>query len=390
VVEAVAVFRSARAAAIIPADPAREGAPSMNTVSYCKHFGFDRYQRQRFLSFLQFDAGDAQRIEVLHKQVIDPNVDSIVSGFYGYLLDVPEFSDILHRGFDLDRLEQKQKDYLLALGRDYGSERYFEERLRIGITHARIGLPLSYYEVASHILVELILDRVPDPPGESSIEYPAMVATLLRICSLDVALAIEIYHRSKLDELQEQAESLRATDRALRDRIATDALTRVASYSHTIGVMRRAMATARRTGEPLCVAMIDLDFFKRVNDTHGHLVGDMVLRDTAARMQSALRSFDTIGRYGGEEFLVILEHCPMPEAYEIIERMRHRVGATPIHVDGIHIEMTLSAGIVEMTNGDTVATLIDRADATMYQAKRQGRDRTWVGPVEAGRGSHED
>lgn len=347
----------------------------MSTVSYCAQFGFDPARRERWLSLLGFSDSDAMRVNTLHRQVIDPNIETITSRFYQYLLATPEYSAILNQGYDLDRLKEKLREYLLHLGRDYDSETYFEERLRIGLAHARTGLSLRLYALAFHRLTALILEFLEDEARGS------LTATLLRVLALDRALAIETYYRIKVERLEESVESLRERGRALRDRIATDALTRVGSYSHTIDLLRRAMMAARRSGEPLCVAMVDLDFFKHVNDTHGHLVGDMVLRDTAARMQSALRNFDTIGRYGGEEFLVILEHSSVSAAQDIIERMRRRVGATPLHVDGIDIPVTLSAGIVAMAENDTVNGLIDRADSAMYEAKRQGRDRTIVGPA---------
>jgi two-component system cell cycle response regulator len=354
----------------------------MAAAPYCEQFGFDAQQRRRWLELLEFGDSDGERMKALHRQVIDPNIESTVDRFYQYLKTQPEYERILDQGYEMDRLKEALRSYLSSLGIGYDSVEYFEDRLRIGAVHARIGLSLSLYVCAYQILTRLVLDVF---GGEKAgLAVGAFTETLLRVLALDESLAVETYYRSKVEPLQESVDSLRERGRALRDRIATDALTRVASYSHTIGLLRRAMMAARRSQDPLCVVMADLDFFKRVNDTHGHLVGDMVLRDTAARMQSALRNFDIIGRYGGEEFLVILEKCPLSLAHDIVDRMRHRVGSTPLHVDGINIHMTLSAGIAAMGDNDTVSGLIERADTAMYEAKERGRDRVCVASEHSG------
>jgi len=354
----------------------------MTTAPYCEQFGFDAERRQRWLELLGFGESDSERMRALHRQVIDPNIESIVDRFYHYLQTQPEYRRILEQRYDVARLKEAMTGYLLSLGIGYDTVEYFEERLRIGAVHAHIGLSLSLYICAFQVLTRLVLDSIGgEEPGLAG---GAFTETLLRVLALDESLAVETFYRSKVEPLQESVDSLRERGRALRDRIATDALTRVASYSHTIGLLRRAMMGARRSHDPLCAVMVDLDFFKRVNDEHGHLVGDMVLRDTAARMQSALRNFDIIGRYGGEEFLVILEKCPLSLAQEIVERMRRRVGSSPLHVDGINIHLTLSAGIAAMGDNDTVSGLIERADAAMYEAKQRGRDRVCIAPAHSG------
>jgi len=115
---------------------------------------------------------------------------------------------------------------------------------------------------------------------------------------------------------------------------------------------------------PLCVAMLDLDRFKSYNDEHGHVAGDDLLRAAADSWTSVLRAGDLIGRYGGEEFAVILTDCTLSEAQLVLERMR---GATPA--------MTCSVGVAEATPDDTATTLITRADNALYRAKRNGRNR---------------
>ena len=125
------------------------------------------------------------------------------------------------------------------------------------------------------------------------------------------------------------------------------------------------MARALRAGSELCLAINDIDHFKSYNDPYGHLAGDKVLRACAAAWDDALRGEDTILRFGGEEFLVVLPTCGVGDATEILERLR---GATP---DG----QTCSAGLARWTPGERVDELVARADKALYEAKESGRDR---------------
>jgi diguanylate cyclase (GGDEF)-like protein/PAS domain S-box-containing protein len=127
----------------------------------------------------------------------------------------------------------------------------------------------------------------------------------------------------------------------------------------------REMARARRGGTPLCVAIIDMDRFKDYNDSKGHLAGDAVLRECAITWDSKLRGEDTVVRYGGEEFLVVLPDCTIEHAAEIVERLR---AATPAN-------QTCSAGVACLDAAETMDEFLERADAALYRAKREGRDR---------------
>ena len=138
---------------------------------------------------------------------------------------------------------------------------------------------------------------------------------------------------------------------------------------------------ARRTGLPLSVALIDIDHFKVVNDTHGHMVGDIVLRAVTDAISEQLRSYDRAGRFGGEEFVVLLPQAREPDAVSIADRLRARVEAMAIPIapdkPGEHVRLTISVGVASL-NEDTrqLADLMAAADAAMYIAKANGRNRT--------------
>jgi diguanylate cyclase (GGDEF)-like protein/PAS domain S-box-containing protein len=145
----------------------------------------------------------------------------------------------------------------------------------------------------------------------------------------------------------------------------SDPLTGLANRRALDERLPQEMARARRRGSSLCLAIIDIDHFKAYNDGQGHLAGDAVLRECALAWDSKLRGEDTIVRYGGEEFLIVLPDCTLEHAAEIVERLRT---ATPS-------AQTCSAGLACWDLAETMDDLLERADAALYRAKREGRDR---------------
>jgi diguanylate cyclase (GGDEF)-like protein len=124
------------------------------------------------------------------------------------------------------------------------------------------------------------------------------------------------------------------------------------------------------------VAIVDLDRFKTVNDTHGHAVGDAVLRHTAAALRLELRSYDFIGRYGGEEFLILLPGCDGPQAVVIANRLCEKVAATAVHAGDADVPVTVSIGLASTADvGLDSTALFGAADTALYRAKAEGRNR---------------
>jgi diguanylate cyclase (GGDEF)-like protein len=161
-------------------------------------------------------------------------------------------------------------------------------------------------------------------------------------------------------------------------RLATlDGLTGTHNRRHFMDLAQREYDNARRFGHPLTAMMLDVDHFKRINDRHGHHVGDQVLRILAERCRTALRSVDVLGRYGGEEFAILLPGSTQHNAASVLaERIRRRVADEPIRTDAGAVKVTVSVGVAELDEemrnpGD----LFKRADAALYEAKQAGRNR---------------
>lgn len=139
--------------------------------------------------------------------------------------------------------------------------------------------------------------------------------------------------------------------------------------------LKRELAHARRNGSPLCVAMVDADHFKTVNDTHGHGFGDAVLEELADRFEAALRTLDRVYRYGGEEFFVLLPDTTLQDAMQVMNRLRQAVCETRIPEDGAGVSQTVSAGVAMARDEDENDDVIKRADGALYEAKLSGRNR---------------
>lgn len=164
----------------------------------------------------------------------------------------------------------------------------------------------------------------------------------------------------------------------LKFQATRDSLTNLWNRNAIFDILAREMARCEREALPLGVLLGDLDHFKEVNDTFGHLCGDAVLREASARMLRAVRPYDAVGRYGGEEFLVILPGCDQETAERRAETIRQSVQTPPIVVDGRALDVTISFGATCIMGADMTGSqrAIQLADNALYEAKRSGRNRT--------------
>jgi len=192
------------------------------------------------------------------------------------------------------------------------------------------------------------------------------------------------------ERLQRYADLLERTQQELKE--AIEELTRVANTDQLTSLLNRhafearaheELSRAERAGHPLAVAMLDIDHFKRVNDTHGHPTGDVVLREVARRLDAARRTHDVLGRWGGEEFIVLLPEATLDEARIAVERMTLAVSARPVIVGSLELPIRLSGGITagSVAFDTTLHDVVELADAALLQAKRNGRDRIEVEPL---------
>ncbi len=183
-------------------------------------------------------------------------------------------------------------------------------------------------------------------------------------------------------DLQDQ---LIAAREALREEATHDPLTGVWNRAGILDILKRECARVHRTGGSVGGGMADLDHFKRVNDTHGHLAGDEVLREVAHRMHGSVRAYDSIGRYGGEEFVIVLPDCHADAAFHQAERIRYVVSEQPVNATGDSLPVTLSLGVAasDQTGCSDYGRLLQSADSTLYRAKAAGRNRALLAAPDA-------
>jgi two-component system cell cycle response regulator len=161
----------------------------------------------------------------------------------------------------------------------------------------------------------------------------------------------------------------------LRRQANHDALTGLLNRRAVIQRLATEIERANEQREPLFVAMVDIDHFKKINDTYGHRVGDTVLCEAAQGMRAVLRPNDTIGRYGGEEFVAIFPRCKEAEALAIAERIRRSIKGKGVHADSRIIPLTVSIGIAKARGAPSPDAVIHAADSALLRAKQGGRDR---------------
>lgn len=187
---------------------------------------------------------------------------------------------------------------------------------------------------------------------------------------------------SEIDELRNRLEEAEAETTRLRHelveektRSTVDELTGLANRRSYEGRFAEEIARQLRHRRDLSLIMLDLDHFKAINDEHGHLAGDRVLRTIAERLSTTLRVNDFIARYGGEEFVILLPETGIGEARRVADKLRQTISAEPIAVEDVSLPVTLSAGVTEVQRGDRIEDAFSRADQGLYDAKRGGRNR---------------
>lgn len=170
-------------------------------------------------------------------------------------------------------------------------------------------------------------------------------------------------------------ERLLETQKALQHHATHDALTTLLNRGAIVQLLEQELSRARRSGSPLGVMIADLDQFKMINDRYGHQAGDAVLREASRRMRIVLRTFDTIGRYGGEEFLIIAPGSDLTGVLMAAERVRASLATGPIQVDDQQLVSTVSIGVASTSTGlEHSSALIGAADSALYRAKHSGRN----------------
>jgi diguanylate cyclase len=185
--------------------------------------------------------------------------------------------------------------------------------------------------------------------------------------------------RVQADELNTRVRELEGELQRLSEEVATDALTQVANRRGLAQAFDVESARSRREGSPLAIGLIDIDNFKKLNDSLGHGAGDVALKTLAAQVRAALRPMDHVARFGGEEFVVLLPGSTLAAAQETLTRVQRSLSMSLFMHEGREVFVTFSAGVTLWQNGEALGSALERADGALYQAKRAGKNRTCAG-----------
>ena len=179
-------------------------------------------------------------------------------------------------------------------------------------------------------------------------------------------------------ESEKEKLALKATQSSLKEQATIDVLTSLLNRRSLMQTLEVEINRAVRSGRSLSVGLADLDHFKKLNDTFGHVMGDAVLVEAAARMERVMRPYDSVGRYGGEEFIFLFPNCNEEDACQICDRVRTAIADRPIAFDDMETTVTASFGLSSTSMSTNPKEIVDLADAALYRAKEDGRNRVEI------------
>ncbi|GAA3984488.1 hypothetical protein GCM10022279_04660 [Comamonas faecalis] len=241
-----------------------------------------------------------------------------------------------------------------------------------GLTPRQIKGLLAY-AVALYVLAIAATQRQPRHAPDTML---TLVYLFIIVMVLMASTRLTLYIHGMRQRLQRQKGELADALAQIRALATRDELTGLPNRRYAQEALRLKLLRAQRGGQPVQLAVLDLDFFKHINDLHGHVAGDQVLRHFAATVQAGIRAEDILARWGGEEFILLLDNTTAPEAAALLERVRQAVQAMSVTLgDGALLRTTVSLGAAEQQAGDTPQTLFERADGALYAAKTAGRNR---------------
>nr|WP_245258250.1 GGDEF domain-containing protein [Rhodopseudomonas palustris] len=233
---------------------------------------------------------------------------------------------------------------------------------------------ICWATMAAALVVLLVFTDTPIAiPHDTLLERT--VTMLALVLTLGRCMFIGMYSSAMRVSLYKRGLQLREAYRRIEELAELDELTGAFNRRCIMRMLDDEIARAERSATPLSLALIDLDWFKRINDSFGHPTGDEVLRTFAITIFANIRSFDRFGRYGGEEFLLLLPNTSREDAHALLDRLREIVGELDWTAFSPGMRVTLSAGVTTMSPDETAESVLARADSALYAAKEKGRNR---------------
>jgi len=241
---------------------------------------------------------------------------------------------------------------------------------------ARSALGISFYALACFGLAMGVMSELRPLDFPVAVELAHFLMLALTLPAVSVLAGRLSSIRSRLGV---QKAALAEALAQIQAMALHDELTGLVNRRHMQALLEQETLRCARTGRSYCLALLDIDHFKRINDRYGHAAGDAGLRAFASAAQAAIRSADVLARWGGEEFVLMLADTAIPPAVAGLERLRAQVAGIEIAVGAQYVHLTVSAGLTEHLAGETLAQTLERADKLLYEAKAAGRNRVVSG-----------
>ncbi|MFM2065591.1 MAG: hypothetical protein RLZZ584_500 [Pseudomonadota bacterium] len=359
------------------ADDAASNPPTMRITqqTLLEQVRITEFELAERKALLGYTADDDAAL-VACRPVVEQQVGAIVAAFYEAQTRIREVALLIGDADTLRKLHLSQQRYVLELFSGRVDLAYVNNRLHMGLVHRRIGLEPRYLLAGVQQLMSLVRDAITASSALQAHAVAPALQALDKLTAIDVTLFFDSYLRaltndigavvSRAEEHTRQLETmLHERTRQLEDVARSDALTGLINRRHLGDVLAQSLSAAQRRGEPLSLAVFDIDRFQLVNDTLGHQRGDDILRSVGKALATISRIEDSCFRYGGDEFCVILPNCGEAEAMNLYCRrlLDHLALALP--------DVTLSVGICSTGPQHYLAAdeLLSRADASLQQAK---------------------
>ena len=348
----------------------------------------DLLSNDDFAEFRRIWQIDAAMLDLLRqlRPIIDDTLDRLDKRFYEPLFTEPPIRLLMRDPAVRRRAIIAMAEHWRALLSGELKNETLLRAVQVGRLHLELGVNELYMVVASQHLLRRIIRAIVDAQVP---DLAASIEAVVRMVRLSVSITMKSQaeaasHVASAEVVRRATRRLRRDMEALEEFAYVDALTGLFNRRHFDQALAAAIAHATRHAEPLCLIMADIDHFKRVNDLHGHLAGDLVLRTLGAAMADLVRRDDILVRFGGEEFAVLLPATEIGEATLCAERIRSTVEVLPILLDGGGaVRVTLSLGVAAFVGAETAERMIAAADDALYRAKQLGRNRVETTAAEA-------
>lgn len=301
----------------------------------------------------------------------------------------PEFPETLSETFSLvagsRALAQREfETFLVSLNGRLEDVQSFLTRSKLGQDQARVASEKLETDVRDHITgIQDSIQRA-DDVGSLKVTVRTKLESILSAIDVyrvdersrggDLASQIESLS-NRMAAMEAEAGQLRKTIEDQRENAMKDALTQLPNRQALNEYMEKEFARWQRYGNALSLVILDVDHFKKVNDSYGHLAGDKVLKIVAREISKRIRTADFMARYGGEEFVIIMPETKEDEAVGAIDKTREYLSSVPFHFKERRVSVTASFGVTQFREGDTIEAAIARADKALYQAKHEGRNK---------------